>query len=155
MSLVERAEDQIDHDQRRPDRSAVPEGLRPAIIVVSTARRIGACCKARFDFKARCVASLIPLARFSKISRAAAIGAFTNQSERSCKDLRFCTGAPYHVRGRFSEKANQSMSIKLRIMSAMKRLEDDLRIDPSTIAEDAAFPQTVGGFIKVYENVPA
>ena len=35
------------------------------------------------------------------------------------------------------------------------RLEDDLGIDPFTIAEDAAFPSTVGEFIRAYENVPA
>lgn len=35
------------------------------------------------------------------------------------------------------------------------RLEDDLDIDPFTIAEDAAFPSTVGEFVRVYENVPA
>ena len=35
------------------------------------------------------------------------------------------------------------------------RLEDDLGIDPFTIAEDATFPLTVGDFVTVYENVPA
>jgi acyl carrier protein len=35
------------------------------------------------------------------------------------------------------------------------RLEDDLGIDPFTMAEDAAFPSTVGEFVRVYENVPA
>ena len=35
------------------------------------------------------------------------------------------------------------------------RLEDDLGIDPFTIAEDVAFPSTIGEFVKVYENVPA
>jgi acyl carrier protein len=35
------------------------------------------------------------------------------------------------------------------------RLEDDLGVDPFTIAEDAAFPSTVGEFIRAYENVPA
>ena len=35
------------------------------------------------------------------------------------------------------------------------RLEDDLGIDPFTIAEDAAFPLTVGDFVRAYENVPA
>jgi acyl carrier protein len=35
------------------------------------------------------------------------------------------------------------------------RLEDDLGIDPFTVAEDAAFPSTVGEFVRVYENVPA
>jgi hypothetical protein len=35
------------------------------------------------------------------------------------------------------------------------RLEDDLGIDPFTIAEDAAFPLTVGEFVRAYENVPA
>ena len=35
------------------------------------------------------------------------------------------------------------------------RLEDDLGIDPFTIAEEAAFPSTVGEFVRVYENVPA
>ena len=35
------------------------------------------------------------------------------------------------------------------------RLEDDLGIDPFTIAEDVAFPLMVGDFIGAYENVPA
>ena len=35
------------------------------------------------------------------------------------------------------------------------RLEDELGVDPFTIAEDAAFPQTVGDFVRAYENVPA
>jgi acyl carrier protein len=35
------------------------------------------------------------------------------------------------------------------------RLEDDLGLDPFTIAEDAAFPRTIGEFIRAYENVPA
>ena len=35
------------------------------------------------------------------------------------------------------------------------RLEDDLGIDPFTIAEEAVFPSTLGEFVRVYENVPA
>lgn len=35
------------------------------------------------------------------------------------------------------------------------RLEDDLGIDPFTIAEDKGFPSTVGEFVRAYENVPA
>jgi acyl carrier protein len=35
------------------------------------------------------------------------------------------------------------------------RLEDDLGVDPFTIAEEVAFPSTVGEFIRAYENVPA
>jgi acyl carrier protein len=35
------------------------------------------------------------------------------------------------------------------------RLEDDLGIDPFTISENAAFPLTVGDFVRAYENVPA
>lgn len=35
------------------------------------------------------------------------------------------------------------------------RLEDDLGIDPFTIAEDSGFPSTIGEFVKAYENVPA
>ena len=35
------------------------------------------------------------------------------------------------------------------------RLEDDFGIDPFTISEDAAFPLTVGDFVRAYENVPA
>jgi acyl carrier protein len=35
------------------------------------------------------------------------------------------------------------------------RLEDDLGVDPFTISEDAAFPLTVGDFVRAYENVPA
>jgi hypothetical protein len=35
------------------------------------------------------------------------------------------------------------------------RLEDDLGIDPFTLAEDAIFPSTVGEFVRAYENVPA
>ena len=34
------------------------------------------------------------------------------------------------------------------------RLEDDLGIDPFTLAEDAAFPLTVGDFVRAYEKVP-
>ena len=34
------------------------------------------------------------------------------------------------------------------------RLEDDLGIDPFTLAEDAAFPLTVGDFVRSYEKVP-
>jgi hypothetical protein len=35
------------------------------------------------------------------------------------------------------------------------RLEDDLGVDPFTIAEDATFPLTIGDFVRAYENVPA
>jgi acyl carrier protein len=35
------------------------------------------------------------------------------------------------------------------------RLEDDLGIDPFTLAEDASFPLTVGDFVGAYEKVPA
>lgn len=35
------------------------------------------------------------------------------------------------------------------------RLEDDLGIDPFTLAENTAFPLTVGDFVRTYENVPA
>ncbi len=35
------------------------------------------------------------------------------------------------------------------------RLEDDLGVDPFTVAEDASFPSTVGEFVRAYENVPA
>jgi acyl carrier protein len=33
------------------------------------------------------------------------------------------------------------------------RLEDDLGIDPFTMDEDAAFPVTIGDFVRAYENV--
>ena len=89
----------------------------------------------------------------------------------------------------FDEKAKQSMSTRLRIISEMQRiaveqqvtlppldddlslhetgfdslgfailvarLEDELGIDPFTISEDAAFPLTIGDFVRAYENVPA
>lgn len=35
------------------------------------------------------------------------------------------------------------------------RLEDELGVDPFTVAEDAAFPLTIGDFVRAYENVPA
>ncbi|WP_024518429.1 acyl carrier protein [Bradyrhizobium sp. Tv2a-2] len=35
------------------------------------------------------------------------------------------------------------------------RLEDDLGVDPFTIAEDITFPLTVGDFVRAYENVSA
>jgi hypothetical protein len=35
------------------------------------------------------------------------------------------------------------------------RLEDDLGVDPFTIAEDGGFPSTIGEFVRAYENVPA
>jgi acyl carrier protein len=93
------------------------------------------------------------------------------------------------IANEFDEKARRSMSVRLRVIAAMKqiaeeqqvklppltdelslhetgfdslafailvaRLEDDLGIDPFTISEDAAFPLTVGDFVRAYENVPA
>jgi acyl carrier protein len=35
------------------------------------------------------------------------------------------------------------------------RLEDDLGVDPFTLSEDVTFPNTIGDFIRAYENVPA
>jgi acyl carrier protein len=35
------------------------------------------------------------------------------------------------------------------------RLEDDLGVDPFSLAEDAAFPSTIGEFVRAYANVPA
>jgi len=35
------------------------------------------------------------------------------------------------------------------------RLEDDLGIDPFTLADDTDFPSTVGELVRAYENVPA
>ncbi|KQT15969.1 MULTISPECIES: acyl carrier protein [unclassified Bradyrhizobium] len=35
------------------------------------------------------------------------------------------------------------------------RLEDETGVDPFTISGDAAFPATVGDFVRAYENVPA
>ncbi|MBR0798890.1 acyl carrier protein [Bradyrhizobium jicamae] len=35
------------------------------------------------------------------------------------------------------------------------RLEDELGRDPFTIADEAAFPLTIGDFVRAYENVPA
>ncbi|MDE2378038.1 acyl carrier protein [Bradyrhizobium sp.] len=35
------------------------------------------------------------------------------------------------------------------------RLEDEIGIDPFTISEEAAFPATIGDFVRAYENVPA
>jgi acyl carrier protein len=35
------------------------------------------------------------------------------------------------------------------------RLEDETGVDPFTISEDAAFPATIGDFVRAYEHVPA
>lgn len=35
------------------------------------------------------------------------------------------------------------------------RLEDEIGVDPFTVSEEAAFPATVGDFVRAYENVPA
>jgi hypothetical protein len=53
---------------------------------------------------------------FSKISRASA----TKVLPTSAKALRFCARGPYHGARRFSKKANRSMSIRLKTMSAMQ-----------------------------------
>ena len=34
------------------------------------------------------------------------------------------------------------------------RLEDDLGIDPFTVADDVGFPSTIGELVRAYENVP-
>jgi acyl carrier protein len=114
---------------------------------------------------------------------------FTNGRERSVDGRSQFTFLLYDLDLQFSEKASQTMSVRLRIISAMRqiaeeqqvrlppldddlslhetgfdslafailvaRLEDDLGIDPFTISEDAAFPLTVGDFVRAYENVPA
>ena len=45
--------------------------------------------------------------------------------------------------------------ISLAFAILVARLEDDLGIDPFTIAEDGGFPSTIGEFVRAYENVPA
>ena len=50
---------------------------------------------------------------------------------------------------------NESGFDSLAFAILVARLEDDLGIDPFTIAEEAAFPSTLGEFVRVYENVPA
>ena len=50
---------------------------------------------------------------------------------------------------------NESGFDSLAFAILVARLEDDLGIDPFTVAEDAAFPSTVGELVRVYENVPA
>jgi len=37
----------------------------------------------------------------------------------------------------------------------LARLEDNLGFDPFTLADNGAFPSTVGEFVQAYENVPA
>jgi acyl carrier protein len=114
---------------------------------------------------------------------------FTKHRESAAPRLRKFTLPHYDAIEAFNEKARRSMSVRLRIIAAMKqvaeeqqvklppltdelslhetgfdslafailvaRLEDDLGIDPFTISEDAAFPLTVGDFVRAYENVPA
>ena len=50
---------------------------------------------------------------------------------------------------------NESGFDSLAFAILVARLEDDLGIDPFTIAEEAAFPSTLGELVRVYENVPA
>ena len=50
---------------------------------------------------------------------------------------------------------NESGFDSLAFAILVARLEDDLGIDPFTIAEEAVFPSTLGEFVRVYENVPA
>ena len=52
-------------------------------------------------------------------------------------------------------RLNESGFDSLAFAILVARLEDDLGIDPFTIAEEAAFPSTLGEFVRVYENVPA
>jgi acyl carrier protein len=114
---------------------------------------------------------------------------FTKRGKSAAPRLSKFTLLHYDAIEKFNEKARRSMSVRLRIIAAMKqvaeeqqvklppltdelflhetgfdslafailvaRLEDDLGIDPFTISEDAAFPLTVGDFVRAYENVPA
>jgi acyl carrier protein len=114
---------------------------------------------------------------------------FTKRRKSAALRLSKFTLQHYDAVEAFNEKARRSMSVRLRIIAAMKqvaeeqqvklppltdelslhetgfdslafailvaRLEDDLGIDPFTISEDAAFPLTVGDFVRAYENVPA
>jgi hypothetical protein len=64
--------------------------------------------------------------RFSKISCASA----TKVLPTKAKELRFCTRASYHGARRFSKKASQLMSVKLRIVSAMKQIVGERQVSP-------------------------
>jgi acyl carrier protein len=115
--------------------------------------------------------------------------AFTNQRKSSAARAVISYLRPIVGVREFNQKAEHSMSTRLRIIAEMQRiaaeqqvtlppldddlslhetgfdslgfailvarLEDDLGIDPFTISEDAAFPLTIGDFIRAYENVPA
>jgi acyl carrier protein len=124
-----------------------------------------------------------------RIFEGSASRAFTKRGKSGAPRLSKFTLLHYDAIETFNEKARRSMSVRLRIIAAMKqvaeeqkvklppltdelslhetgfdslafailvaRLEDDLGIDPFTISEDAAFPLTVGDFVRAYENVPA
>ena len=50
---------------------------------------------------------------------------------------------------------NETGFDSLAIAFLVSRLEGGLWIEPFTVAEDAAFPSTLGEFVRAYENVPA
>jgi hypothetical protein len=81
----------------------------------------------------------------------------------NAKDRRmgfYFTFALYHGLSQFNEKARESMSIGLRIISEMKRIASEQQITLPPLDDDlslhqTSFSLTIGDFIKAHENVPA
>jgi hypothetical protein len=72
----------------------------------------------------------------------------------------YFTFALYHRLSQFNEKARESMPIRLRIVSEMKRIASEQQVTLPPLDDDlslhqTSFPPTIGDFIKAYENVPA
>jgi len=72
----------------------------------------------------------------------------------------YFTFALYHDLSQFNEKARESVSIRLRIISEMRRIASEQQVtlpplDDDLSLHETSFPPTIGGFIRACENVPA
>jgi len=97
---------------------------------------------------AQVVTSTLPRRVFENLSRAGNKGV-TNES----KSAAIFVGAPYHG-WRSSERASQSMSIKLRKNLAIKPIAEAQQLALPRLDDDLASPN-VGDFVRASENVPA
>jgi acyl carrier protein len=67
---------------------------------------------------------------------------FTNQCKSFLEPLRYFTFALYHGPSNFNEKAKQSMSIRLRIISEMQRIAAEQQVTLPPLGDDLSLHET-------------
>lgn len=67
---------------------------------------------------------------------------FTNERKKISEGRCYFTFAPYHRLSRFNEKAKQSMSIRLKIISEMQRIAGEQQVTLPPLDDDLSLHET-------------